>query len=108
MSQSNLTTIETNNGELCYYEQLENTYSVEELVDLKTACPEELKRIVIGNLRDIPFIAACKLYVRGSTTGRTCDCKGKCGTKQCPCKKAGMYCSTKCHSKRGGCANMGE
>ena len=23
MSQSNLTTIETNNGELCYYEQLE-------------------------------------------------------------------------------------
>ena len=87
---------------------IRKTYSVEELVDLKTACPEELKRIVIGNLRDIPFIAACKLYVRGSTTGRTCDCKGKCGTKQCPCKKAGMYCSTKCHSKRGGCVNMGE
>ncbi len=92
----------------CQYGKLENTYSVEELVDLTMACPEELKQIGIGDLRDVTFIEACKLYVRGSTTGRTCDCKGKFGTKQCPCKKMGTYCSTKCHSKRGGCSNMGE
>ncbi len=72
------------------------------------ACPEELKQIVIGDLKDITFMEACKLYVRGSTICHTCDCKGKCGTRQCPCKKMGMYCSTKWHSKRDGCSNMGE
>ncbi len=42
-----------------------------------------------GDLRDVIFIEACKVYVRGLTTGRTCDCKGKCITEQCPCKKNG-------------------
>ena len=51
-----------------------------------------------------------KIYslVRASTIGRTCDFKGKCASKQCPCKKNGVFCSTKCHSKRGCCENMGE
>ncbi|CAF0953530.1 unnamed protein product [Rotaria sordida] len=92
----------------CQYGKLENTYSVEHLIDLKMACPKELKQIIIDDLKDITFIEACKLYVRASTTGKTCDCKGKCATKQCSCKKMGVYCSTKCHSKRGGCTNMGE
>ncbi|CAF4103810.1 unnamed protein product [Rotaria sp. Silwood2] len=69
---------------------------------------EELKHIVNDDLKDITFIEACKLYVHASITGDTCDCKGKCITKQCPCKRMGVYCSTKCHSKRGGCKNMGE
>lgn len=93
---------------VCQYGKLENTYAVEDLIDLKMACPEELREIVINDLKTITFIEACKLYVRASTTGRTCDCKGRCATKQCPCKKMGVSCSTKCHSKRGGCANMGD
>jgi hypothetical protein len=92
----------------CQYGKLESTYPIEHLVDLKMACPEELKQIVFDDLKDITFIEACKLYVRASTTGRTCDCKGKCTTKQCSCKKMGVFCSTKCHSKRGCCKNMGE
>ncbi|CAF4599169.1 unnamed protein product [Rotaria magnacalcarata] len=92
----------------CEYGKLEIPYSIEHVVDLKMVCPEALKHIVIDDLNGITFIEACKLYVRTLTTGRTCDCKGKCATKQCSCKKMGVFCSTKCHSKRGGCANMGE
>ena len=93
---------------VCQYGKLENTHLLEHLVDLKMACPEELKQTVIDDLKDITFIEACKLYVRASVTGHICDCKGKCGIKQCPCKKAEVFCSTKCHSKRGDCANMGD
>ena len=93
---------------VCQYGKLENTYLLEHLVDLKMACPQKLKQIVIDDLKDITFIEACKRYVRASVTGHICDCNGKCGTKQCPCKKAGVFCSTKCHSKCGDCANMGD
>ncbi|CAF2917276.1 unnamed protein product [Rotaria sp. Silwood2] len=65
---------------VCQYGKGENTYSVEELVDLTVTCPEELKQIVIRDLRNIIFIEARKLYMCGSTNGRTCDGKGKCGT----------------------------
>ncbi|CAF4061215.1 unnamed protein product [Rotaria sordida] len=92
----------------CQYGKLENMYSVEHLVDLEMACSKELKQIIIDELKDITFIEACKLYVRASITGKTCDCKDKCATKQCSCKKMKVSCSTKCHSKRGGCTNMGE
>ncbi|CAM2705414.1 unnamed protein product [Rotaria socialis] len=71
----------------CEYGKLKIPYSIEHVVDLKMACPEALKHIVINDLNDITFIEACKLYVRTSTTGRACDCKGKCATKQCSCKK---------------------
>ncbi|CAF5121603.1 unnamed protein product, partial [Rotaria magnacalcarata] len=47
-------------------------------------CPVELKQLVIDNLKDITFIEACKLYIRASTSGRTCDCKGECASKRCP------------------------
>ena len=35
------------------------------------------------------------------------DCRRKCFTKQCPCKKANVSCLTKCHSKLGPCKTMG-
>ncbi len=91
---------------VCQYGKLQNTFAVEHFVDLKSACPDELKQIVIDDFKDITMIEARKLYARGSISGRTCDCKGKCFTKQCPCKKAGVSCSTKCHSKLGSCKNM--
>jgi hypothetical protein len=91
----------------CQYGKLENLYSAEHLVDLKMACPEELKQLVLDDLDNITFVEACKLYARASITGHTCDCKGKCNTRQCRCKKMGVFFSTKCHSKRGGCKNMG-
>ncbi|CAF1170929.1 unnamed protein product [Rotaria sordida] len=61
----------------CQYGKLENSYSVEHLIDVKLACPEELKQIVLDDLKDITFIKTCKFHVRASTTGRTCDCKAK-------------------------------
>lgn len=90
----------------CQYGKLDNFYSIEHLIDLKMACPDELKHIVVDDLKSITLIEACKLYVRAPITGETCDCKGHCTTKQCRCKKNGVFCSTKCHSKRGGCKNM--
>ncbi|CAF1180310.1 unnamed protein product [Rotaria sordida] len=60
---------------VCQYGKLENSYSVEHLIDVKLACPEELKPIVLDDLKDITFIRTCKFHVRASTTGRTCDCK---------------------------------
>ncbi|CAF5222111.1 unnamed protein product, partial [Rotaria magnacalcarata] len=92
----------------CLIGKLENIYSVENRVDLKRIYPVELKQLVVDNLKDITFIEACKFYVRASTSGRTCDCKGKCASKQCPCKKDEVFCSTKCHSKRDCCKTVGE
>ncbi|CAF1467466.1 unnamed protein product [Didymodactylos carnosus] len=49
----------------CQYGKLENTFTIEHFVDLKSACPEELKQLAIDDLKDITMIEACKLYVRG-------------------------------------------
>ncbi|CAF4587990.1 unnamed protein product, partial [Didymodactylos carnosus] len=77
---------------------------VESLVDLRTACPAELKNWDIFELNDITVIEASKLFVSGASTA-TCDCNSDCATKRCPCKKSNVKCSTKCHSKRGACKN---
>ena len=62
----------------CKYGKLDNLCSLEHLIDLRMACPKELKHIVVNDLKNITFIEACKLYVRLSTTGQTCDCEAKC------------------------------
>ncbi|CAF1494586.1 unnamed protein product [Didymodactylos carnosus] len=84
----------------CQYGILTNTFSVGEVIDLKSACPKPLKETDVEDLENITFIEACKLFVRGSVSRSTCDCKTKCATKKCPCRKAAVACSTKCHSKK--------
>ncbi|CAF1107950.1 unnamed protein product, partial [Didymodactylos carnosus] len=64
--------------------------SGDHLVELKSSCPEVLKELNIGELTDISFIEACKLFARGSASGTTRDCKSKCATKHYPCKRAGV------------------
>ncbi|CAF0866126.1 unnamed protein product [Didymodactylos carnosus] len=54
----------------CQYGKLENTFTIEHFVDLKSACPEELKQLVIHDLKDITIIEACKLYVCESTNAQ--------------------------------------
>ena len=92
----------------CQYGKLEGKYSVEQFVDFKMARLEGFNHIVIDDLKDITFIEACKCYVHASTTDSTCNCKDKCGTKHCLCKKMEVLGTTKCHVKRGACTDMGE
>ncbi|CAF0810356.1 unnamed protein product [Didymodactylos carnosus] len=91
---------------VCQFGEIQNLYTVESLVDLKSSCPTQLKSVDFSKLDGITFTEACKLFVRGAISGKTCDCKGECNTKHCPCKKQGVFCSTKCHSRRGACKNM--
>ncbi|CAF1544156.1 unnamed protein product, partial [Didymodactylos carnosus] len=90
----------------CQYGLLQNKFSIESLIDLRSACPDELKSLNVFELdKEISLIEASKLFVRGSVSGATCDCKSQCATRHCPCRKANVACSTKCHSKRGKCQN---
>jgi hypothetical protein len=52
-------------------------------------------------------VQASKLFARGNPCA-TCDCKAKCRTKTCPCRRASIACSTKCHAKIGKCMNVDE
>ncbi len=91
---------------VCQYGVLTNTFEAGQFVNLKDACSNELKHVNVDNLKPITIIEASRLYSRGSTTGHTCNCRSKCAARTCPCKKANVFCSTKCHSKTGGCLNM--
>jgi len=91
---------------ICQYGVLENTFEVEQFMNLKDACPNELKQIDIHHLKTITIIEASKLYSRGSTTKLTCNSRSNCEKKTCPCKKENILCTIKCHSKRGGCSIM--
>ena len=57
---------------VCQYGKVQDTFSTEQLVDLESACADELKEVAIDQLKDMTIIQACKLYVRGSLSGRTC------------------------------------
>jgi len=47
---------------VCQYGKFEETFSIEHLADLKSAlCPDELKKIVIEQLKDITIIKAYKM-----------------------------------------------
>ena len=82
------------------------TLQVGQFVNLNDEYPVELKQINADNLKPITLIEASKVYARGCMTGRTCNCRSRCSTKVCPCKKGNVSCSTKCHSKNSICSNM--
>ncbi|CAF0753713.1 unnamed protein product [Didymodactylos carnosus] len=46
------------------YSKLQNAFSIENLVNLKSACPQALKQPDIDELKDISFMEACKLGFR--------------------------------------------
>ncbi|CAF1126151.1 unnamed protein product [Didymodactylos carnosus] len=59
----------------CQYGVLQNSFSVDHFVELKSSCPQVLNELKIGELNDISFIEACKLFARGSVSSTMCDCK---------------------------------
>jgi hypothetical protein len=38
----------------------------------------------------------------GEELGKRCKCNGDCMSKRCACKKAGSYCTDRCHGKGKG------
>ncbi|KAI9477055.1 hypothetical protein BDB00DRAFT_192130 [Zychaea mexicana] len=89
---------------------LSTMYSTGELADFWTLEFEELADV------DVMDTAKRTLSVReavaktridsGAQFPSTCNCKTKCKTTKCPCKKANMKCSSNCHSRaHGKCEN---
>ena len=66
-----------------------------------------VQNINYETIATISFVQASKMFARGNVTA-TCDCKAKCFTKLCPCKRASISCSTKCHLRHGKCKNVDE
>ncbi|CAF0806594.1 unnamed protein product [Didymodactylos carnosus] len=89
----------------CKFGKLAIAHTVESLIDLRSACSSDLKLNEVNSLGEITVIEAAKLLVHGAVSSAICDCKTKCGTKHCPCRKVGVACSTKCHVKQRECLN---
>ncbi|CAF1526343.1 unnamed protein product [Didymodactylos carnosus] len=89
----------------CKFGKLAISYTIDSLIDLRSAWSSDLKLNEVSPLDKITVIEAAKLLVRGTVSGTICDCKTKCGTKHCPCRKVGVTCSTKCHVKHRGSLN---
>ncbi|CAF1356602.1 unnamed protein product [Rotaria sordida] len=75
-------------------------------IALLSAVPENLVNLQTSESKEISFITASKLCVRGGIDGVTCSCKGGCKTKQCACRKKNLSCSTKCHKNGVRCVNL--
>jgi hypothetical protein len=87
--------------------RLSVSFPVHQLIPLSGIQPTELKAGKFENLRTITLVQASKLFARGNPSA-TCDCKTKCRKKSCPCRRASIACSTKCHVKLGKCMNLEE
>ncbi|CAF0884341.1 unnamed protein product [Didymodactylos carnosus] len=48
----------------CQYGKLVSLFSVQDLVDLKSSCPQELRQTDVNALGNVTFIEACKLYAQ--------------------------------------------
>jgi hypothetical protein len=87
--------------------RLTNSFPVHQLIPMSGISSSILEETKFENLNTISFVQASKLFARGNPAG-TCDCKMKCRTKICPCRRASIPCSTKCHSRLGKCENIEE
>ena len=82
-------------------------FPVHQLISMYCSKPAELQHINYETVATISFVQASKMFARDNATA-TCDCKAKCITKLCPCKRASISCSTKCHPRHGKCRNVQE
>ena len=87
------------------YGRIATSFPVHQLIPMSCTKPPELENINFETIPTVTFVQASKMFARGNATA-TCDCKTKCVTKTCPCKRISVPCSTKCHSKRGKCKNV--
>ena len=99
--------LEKENGKIklaCEFGIINQWWSLDSIVSLSTA-PETLVNLQTSQLKEVSFITASKLNVRGGVNGVRCLCKSGCRTKQCRCRKKNFACLTKCHKNSSQCTN---
>ena len=84
--------------------RISTSFPVHQLIPMSGVIPTVLQNIKLDSLATVSFVQASKLSARGDPAA-TCDCKAKCLTKTCPCRRALIACSTKCHARLGKCMN---
>ena len=89
------------------YGRLSVPFPVHQLIPMAGVKPTELTDLDFENLQTITLVQASKLFARGNPAA-TCDCKTRCVKRTCPCRRASIACSTKCHARLGKCLNMEE
>ncbi|CAF4308849.1 unnamed protein product, partial [Rotaria magnacalcarata] len=89
------------------YGRIATSFPVHQLIPMSCSKPLELQNVNFETVPTVSLVQASKMFARGNATA-TCDCKTKCIKKTCPCRRASVACSTKCHPKRGKCKNVEE
>ncbi|CAF1443223.1 unnamed protein product [Adineta steineri] len=84
--------------------RLSTPFPVHQLIPMSGIKPISLQNIDYDTIKTVTLIQASRLFARGNPSA-TCDCKTKCEKKTCPCRRASIACSTKCHAKLGKCMN---
>ena len=84
--------------------RLSSLFPVHHLTPLSCPIPDSVLNMEKTNIPTVSFVHACKMFAR-TAVAATCDCKTKCKSKICPCRRSSIPCSTKCHPRRGTCTN---